>query len=223
MLLSLLLCALPLAFFMIGGEETAPLWRENGPVETLSALAYLVGAGAAGMAAFHGRGFFRFHLILWAVFCILFFGEETSWLQHQLGYATPAAVAELNQQGEFNLHNLGPFHGGELLADDQTDGLPFGLRSQHLFQLGFAAFFLAVPFLAQLGFVTRILERWRIAYPGLRFAAFVWLPVLVTVALAFASEGVTKRAIAETREFVYALAIASFLALVYRSTRARPA
>ena len=46
--------------------------------------------------AFFGLGAFFF----------LAFGEELSWGQHYLGYATPGALQGLNQQGEVNLHNL---------------------------------------------------------------------------------------------------------------------
>jgi hypothetical protein len=212
-LASLLLSALPIAFFLIGGEETAPLWQENSPIETLSALAYLVGAGAASLGALHSRGFPRLYLILWAAFSILCFGEETSWVQHQLGYDTPVALAELNEQGEFNLHNLRPFHGGALLSDDRGDRRMLALKSQHLFQLGFVAFFLVLPLLVRLRPIAAALHRLNIAYPGLSFAAVVWLPILVTVALAFASAGATKAAVAEIRELVYALAIGSFLTL----------
>lgn len=48
----------------------------------------------------------RVAMALGGLSVLYFLGEEISWGQHYLGYATPASVAELNYQGEFNLHNL---------------------------------------------------------------------------------------------------------------------
>lgn len=38
---------------------------------------------------------------------LLIAGEEISWGQRVLGFATPAGLAEINDQGETNLHNIG--------------------------------------------------------------------------------------------------------------------
>ncbi|MEH6405365.1 MAG: hypothetical protein V7750_18480 [Sneathiella sp.] len=38
--------------------------------------------------------------------CLYFAGEEASWGQHWLGWATPEGFKELNDQGETNLHNM---------------------------------------------------------------------------------------------------------------------
>lgn len=38
--------------------------------------------------------------------CFYFAGEEASWGQHWLGWATPDSIKELNDQGETNLHNM---------------------------------------------------------------------------------------------------------------------
>lgn len=40
------------------------------------------------------------------LFFLLCAGEEISWGQRIFGFATPQKIAELNEQGEFNLHNL---------------------------------------------------------------------------------------------------------------------
>lgn len=51
-----------------------------------------------------------FHEKLWLVFFVLFclvaFGEETSWGQHIFGFNPPESVRLINQQNEFNFHNL---------------------------------------------------------------------------------------------------------------------
>lgn len=38
--------------------------------------------------------------------CIYFGGEEISWGQHLFGWNTPESIAQLNDQGETNLHNM---------------------------------------------------------------------------------------------------------------------
>lgn len=44
-------------------------------------------------------------VLVMALGCFFFAGEEASWGQHWMGYDTPEAIAERNDQGEFNLHN----------------------------------------------------------------------------------------------------------------------
>lgn len=45
-------------------------------------------------------------LLALGVGLLLVAGEEASWGQWFLGFETPAAVAEINHQGEFNVHNI---------------------------------------------------------------------------------------------------------------------
>jgi hypothetical protein len=53
--------------------------------------------------------------LLWllplAAACFLVAGEEVSWGQRLLGLGTPGALAEVNVQGETNLHNIEGVHG----------------------------------------------------------------------------------------------------------------
>ena len=63
----------------------------------------------------------RVSLIKQAVYlglAALFFfgaGEEISWGQRILGFQTPAAVSQVNQQDEFNLHNLSVWQSSKIL------------------------------------------------------------------------------------------------------------
>ncbi len=61
-------------------------------------------AGAAGGAPKHLRR--RWALLALAVVFAFGAGEEISWGQRLLGFATPDAVEAVNVQGEFTLHNL---------------------------------------------------------------------------------------------------------------------
>jgi hypothetical protein len=49
-------------------------------------------------------------LTLMTAFMIFFAGEEISWGQRILGFGTPEIMRDTNQQGEFNIHNLGIIH-----------------------------------------------------------------------------------------------------------------
>lgn len=48
-------------------------------------------------------------ILYFAMVCLFFFacaGEEISWGQRLFGFKTPPGIAAVNEQGEFNLHNL---------------------------------------------------------------------------------------------------------------------
>jgi hypothetical protein len=46
-------------------------------------------------------------MVIMALGCLYFGGEEASWGQHYFGWSTPEAWAEINEQQETNFHNLG--------------------------------------------------------------------------------------------------------------------
>ena len=87
---------------------------ENGPLETLTVVAYLVGFGfaIAGIRTDSGAvrkpGLRRWVLLLAALGCFLIAGEETDWGQVYLDYATPEAFSQANIQNDLSLHNLAP-------------------------------------------------------------------------------------------------------------------
>ncbi|TDJ72766.1 MAG: hypothetical protein E2O39_06090 [Planctomycetota bacterium] len=93
-----------------GGDAYRTWFRgETGIVENLTVVFLLV-ALVAALAAYRqrkrvaARRFGPFMLVM-ALGCFFFAGEEASWGQHWFGFDTPAAIAERNDQGEFNLHN----------------------------------------------------------------------------------------------------------------------
>lgn len=190
---------------------------ELGIVETISAFAYLVGAWLAVRLARASDGWPRTQWVMWAVLCLLFFGEETSWLQHWLAYETPANVSAINAQEEFNLHNLFLFSTPASLVDATGAHLTWKLllSAQVLFYVGFTAYFLLLPLAMRLRSVARLGANLGIPRLSAAFLAIVWLPIGVTGCLtfAFAHDAVRKALIGETREMCFALAIALFIAL----------
>ncbi len=83
---------------------------ELGVVE-LATPAVLIAGIAAGLAALRHRArlpaaWLAAWLACMTLGCVYFAGEEVSWGQHLVGWGTPETIAELNDQGETNLHNM---------------------------------------------------------------------------------------------------------------------
>src|SRR5690606_10894517 len=163
------------------------------------------------------RAFSLFWVLL-AIFCA---GEETSWLQHELGFATPEIMADANAQGEFNFHNLRGLQGGALLKESEKASPWLGLLgSQNLFQLGFATYFLLLPLLALLPPVRRLLERSSVPYLGLGAVVAVWLPIAAALSITLFGASELKSLAAEMREMHYAVAfLVLALLLVWKLDR----
>lgn len=84
---------------------------ERGIVENATAVALFpaiaLGIRGLGYRAVLPAGWLTAWLLLLTAAAVFFAGEEISWGQQWFGWATPEPVAVLNQQGEFNLHNMG--------------------------------------------------------------------------------------------------------------------
>lgn len=88
--------------------------REDGPVEYLTALAYLLSGIISLKIAYAAKGYFKssfdqrifyYLFILMAIFSFFVTGEEISWGQRIIGWDTPEAMEAVNLQDETNLHN----------------------------------------------------------------------------------------------------------------------
>jgi hypothetical protein len=93
------------------GEGTYRGWMrgERGLVENLT-VGFLLAALVCALLAWRERRRVRWRLfgpaaLVFAAGLFFFAGEEASWGQHWLGFEPPEAIAERNDQGEFNLHN----------------------------------------------------------------------------------------------------------------------
>jgi hypothetical protein len=108
---------------VLAGPAALHAWaHEDGPVESIGALAFLAGSFAFGAVyrrsrrggrEWWTRRLFRGHPGHLALCAILFLAcmEEISWGQRLLGLETPEAIARVNRQREINIHNLSWFHG----------------------------------------------------------------------------------------------------------------
>lgn len=148
----------------------------------------------------------RVSYVLLAFFFFVAFGEELSWGQHYLGFATPEAIEELNQQEEFNLHNLAFVDSND--AEGKRRSLMGKLfNSNRLFDYFMIGLFLGAPMLS------RFWPRFRAVYSGWGpplMALGLAIPLLLNGALSAVSEiwlvdNVFRHmATSEIREFNYA-------------------
>lgn len=84
---------------------------EDGPVEYLTALVYLVASAVMVRIIFSLRRLNQPKglIIIASLFAAVYFFigmEEISWGQRIFGVQTPEAIAQYNQQGEITIHNL---------------------------------------------------------------------------------------------------------------------
>ena len=125
----LLLVPLPvMAGFMVLGLASMSTFHlfldEDGPVEWTQFFVILAASAAFLAAAVQadraGRRGLAIIYVLVAIGSFVTAGEEISWGQRVLGFATPAALEPINHQGESNIHNISivqhAFNVGELLA-----------------------------------------------------------------------------------------------------------
>lgn len=197
---------------------------EQGIVENVSAVAYLIGLAAAVRAArMSPPGWLKAHWIMWAVFCVLFFGEETSWLQHWVGYETPDYMRRINAQSEVNLHNLEFLPQNEHLVSEQGHGFSWKalLSPQQLFNAGFTFYFLVMPLLSLNARIRGFAQRLCVPELRPRFIAAVWVPIAVSIVLTIVHRGheEPKSLIAETREMFFALTIMWLLTSAFAYVR----
>lgn len=83
------------------------LTRSEGAVEFLTFVAFLLGGVALFAAALTTRRLLtRCAYVFGGIVLLFFAGEEISWGQRIIGFATPDFLADLNFQGEFNIHNI---------------------------------------------------------------------------------------------------------------------
>jgi hypothetical protein len=192
-------------------------------VEIMSAVNYAGAVIFAFLTAKLARGMLRKYMLAGAILSFIFFGEETSWLQHYLGFTPPEWFMQHNAQGEMNLHNLKPFQGGSVFHEGKLKvDLSIFLKSQYLFQLGFFGYFFLLPILSH-GFrnISAFIQRYEVPIVGLNyvFAFFIPLAISAIFSLLYFNDQVIKSALAETREFVFSLAIFSFFYLIWKSLR----
>jgi virulence-associated protein VapD len=211
-----------IATFFFGLREFSFLRGENGLIEILTALFYILALKVSIYGIFSRKNFRKSYFVLWLFLSFIFFGEETSWLQHQLNYQTPDKIADMNMQKELNIHNFKWFQGGSILEENGLNqGLATLHTSQNLFRLGFVVYFLFLPIIGYLKQNTWLIRTLKFPYAGRSLLLYIWIPIAISIILAALSEGKTKSFIAETREMHYAFSIFTYLLLMATRTETK--
>ena len=88
--------------------------KEDGPLEWSQFSGFVIaGVFALGLASIFVRSRRMLPFVLYFLLglgCLFIAGEEISWAQRLLGVDTPANLAEVNLQGETNVHNVSGVH-----------------------------------------------------------------------------------------------------------------
>lgn len=214
-LLSVVCSLILISIFCANDQTVFKYTDEGGIVETLSAVFYFAGLLLSVYFLVFKKSEYKLVLCFWIFCCFVFLGEETSWFQAILKYETPAWMASINKQEEFNIHNLVALQGGAWL--DEGEMSKFHLKmlfsSQNLFRIFFFAYFFIMPLLAHSDKLNMLKRKVIIPVPAWSFVGAVWSVICLSFGLSIFSSGVMKAGIAEVREMFYALFICSYLFL----------
>ena len=124
-------------------------------------------------------------------------------------YSTPELVKSLNVQGEMNLHNLNFWNAPTWFASLTKNS--FDLRilfsSANLFRIAFTAYFLIVPLFCHTFSKCSRLRRLYFILPDNFFLISVWSSIVLSIIMSFYGSADRLKALSETREMIYSLAI----------------
>jgi len=211
------LVGIAIMMFMWQADEyfAKQLTREDGLIENLSALFFLLGFMICvyymvKIKSLKSKSF----LVLWALLCFFFLGEETSWFQRILQFSTPEAIKNINAQEEFNFHNLKWIQGGEwddAIEQKQYLNYKLLLSGQNMFRIGFFTYFFCFPLLGLSVKLRGMFESLNFPLPRSLLVISIWVTILLSFFLAMSSSKITGKALAETREMTYALFIFLYL------------
>ncbi|MBV1914771.1 MAG: hypothetical protein KUG72_05255 [Pseudomonadales bacterium] len=192
-----------LSFIWFGGpDDVSRLTQEDGVVENLSALFYMIALIVCFISIFKVEKLVL--PIIWLFLCFIFLGEETSWFTRLFQYSAPL-VEQLNAQGEFNLHNMDVLQGGNL--SDSSFELGSLLKSQNLFRIGFFGYFLIIPFFLYVPLLEKVMSNIGYQKPDIAFFLVLFLVFFLSFFAVLFSPEEVKSALAETREMLYAFFI----------------
>ena len=157
-------------------------------------------------------------LLVFAFVTIFAAGEEISWGQRILGFETPDALASVNEQDEFNLHNLRALN--PLVDGQGRSELRLFLTANRAFALFVVALVAGWPLLhAASRTVRRLNERLRIPVVPLWLAPLVILiPVLVRVVDPFIPLGFNQGHVHEVKESLNSVMLGLAAWYTYRGT-----
>jgi hypothetical protein len=195
-------------------SDLAALSHEDGIVEYLSVLFWLVGLILAVNIIMRKKLNHNFIVIVFLAVCFLSLGEEISWGQRLLNIETPEFIASANRQSELNFHNLYALSGrstwrhffetGEFNYQQIVD-------AQNLFRLGFFGFFIFLPLLIKTTPGKKVLVALGYIPPAASFTTLLTVFILASFVVTIGMENQQIHYIQEIREMSYALFVALYL------------
>lgn len=191
--------------------ETSPItlvWLayEDGPIEDLSAILFLVASLGFVVVAVRSRvlrgrssRWAYFFTLSWAALMAVFVGEEISWGQRILGVPTPEFLGEINAQSELNVHNIAWLY--------EVMGGPHAWLTLMMLLTG-----LVIPLASRLPALGRLLRYVCFPVAPLRYAALFVVPVVLGTHYhgEFRQLGLYPNTAWEVRELIFGIALAAF-------------
>jgi len=214
LLVAAVACSVLIFYIILYLPESVLPRNELGIIETATALFYLAGFLICVHRLISDKTTSKSLTAFWCLFCFLFLGEETSWLQHYFQFGTPEVLEKLNRQGETNIHNLkfvttGSWHAA---LDRGEFSISLLLGAQNLFRLGFFSYFIVMPLVlilvsgigtGGLGILERFAPKWNLV-----LAIIVVMAVSV---IAYTVNSDLRQSITESRELFYAFFIVFYV------------
>lgn len=194
----------------VGEKEVVErITKEDGVIENLSALFYLLGFLICGFTIFK-KGTSAF-LVFWCILSFVFLGEETSWFQRIFNYSVPG-VESLNRQQEFNIHNLEMLHEEPIVTEKGKFQFTLTalIRPQNLMKIGFISYFLLLPFLHLIPRFNYFFTKIGYPKPSTGFLIAIWPALLLSYIFTIVFNK-SNHNIVETREMLYALFILLYI------------
>lgn len=187
--------------YLFGDAEVTGWSYEDGPVQQLTAMLFLVAGILSFVTAYSEKpGRYRFWALLLGVGFLICAGEEISWGQRIFEFSTPDAISAVNVQNETNIHNL------------------FGYAADHLFIALIFLYGAVLPLLASLfPFVNKLCDRLGlpIASPGLA-AGFLLVSLFQSVLVQQIVSLPPDFRVEEVREFLSSIGLLMLMFEAYR-------
>ena len=206
-LIPLIFGIISISFVFLGDPDFVySITREDGLIENLTAVFYMIALIFSFISIFKGKPIFL--PLTWAILCFIFLGEETSWFQRVFDFSVPT-VENINAQNEFNLHNLKIFEGGSLLDNPIT--LKTFVNSQNLFRMGFFGYFILLPLITSWENIKNIFLKLGYHKPSNAFTLALFLIFFLSFSLAIHAQKINLRSsLSEIREMLYAFFIMAY-------------
>lgn len=171
------------AYLVFDPRTVSTLGREDHVFENLTVVFFFL------TSILFALSFRRTRNVFYLLLALAFFvgaGEEMSWGQRLLGFATPEALRAVNVQQEFNLHNLAPVNPTDF-SGNYKQGLAKILTVNFLYKVFWLGFGILIP-LAVLTSSTAAALATRLRFPVAPLALGVlfvvnWLAYRLTFSL----------------------------------------